>query len=66
MGYSKAQIKDLEDTINSTPCDLVLIATPVDLGKIIKINRPTVRVRYEVEEIGRPGIKEMVEEFIKS
>lgn len=66
MGYSKAQIKDLEDTINSTPCDLVLIATPVDLGKIIKINRPAVRVRYEVEEIGSPGIKEMVEEFIKS
>ena len=66
MGYSMAQIKDLEDTINSTPCDLVLIATPVDLGKIIKINRPTLRVRYEVEEMGGPIIRDMIEEFLKT
>lgn len=65
MGYSTAQIKDLEDTINSTPCDLVLIATPVDLGKIVKINRPSARVRYEVEEMGNRGVKELLEKYIK-
>ena len=65
MGYSSHQIKDLEDTINNTRCDLVLIATPVDLGKIIKIDKPTVRVSYEIEEIGKPTIMDVMERFLK-
>lgn len=66
MGYSAQQIKDLEDTINNTPCDVVLIATPVNLGRIIKINKPMVRVRYEVEEMGKPGLGDVIEGFLSS
>jgi len=65
MGYSSHQIKELEDTINNTPCDLVLIATPIDLTKIIKINKPTVRISYEIEEIGKPTIADAIERFLK-
>jgi len=65
MGYGDQQIKDLEDTINNTPCDAVLIATPVDLRRIISIKRPTLRVKYEVKEMGRPDLRDLIEEFIK-
>ena len=57
MGYGDGQTKDLQDTINSVDCDVVIIGTPIDLTKIIKIEKPTVRVRYELEEIGSPDIK---------
>jgi predicted GTPase len=50
MGYSQQQIKDLEATINSCDCDLVLFATPIDLPRLININKPTVRVRYEYQD----------------
>ncbi|MBI3755872.1 MAG: GTPase, partial [Deltaproteobacteria bacterium] len=66
MGYARHQIKDLEDTINAAPCDIVLIATPVDLTKIIKINKPTVRISYEIEEMGKPAIADVVERFLKT
>jgi predicted GTPase len=59
MGYSDEQMRDLENTINSTPCDLVLIATPIDLSRLIDIRHPAQRVRYESEEIGRPDFKEV-------
>ncbi len=62
MGYSEQQIKDLEDTINATPCDMVLIATPIDLRRLVKINRPTQRVRYELQEIGQPTLAELLEQ----
>jgi predicted GTPase len=65
MGYGKKQIKDLERTIDSIPCDSVVIATPVDLTKILKINRPSVRVRYELQEIGKPDLEEVIDEFLK-
>ena len=58
MGYSAMQRHELEETIAATPCDLVLIATPIDLARVIKINRPTVRVTYEVEELTKPGLGE--------
>ena len=51
MGYGPQQVQDLEDTINATPCDLVIIATPIDLRRVLKINRPTQRVRYELQEL---------------
>ncbi len=60
MGYGEAQIRDLEKTINATDCDLVVIATPIDLGRILKINKPSVRVRYELEELSRPGLEEII------
>ena len=48
------------------PCDLVLVATPIDLARTIKLDKPSVRVRYEVEEIGKPAITHMLEEFTAS
>ena len=52
MGYGDQQMKDLEDTINRTDCDSVIIGTPIDLGRILKINKPSTRVKYELQEIG--------------
>ena len=60
MGYGEKQIRDLEETINTVDCDLVLIATPIDLGRLLKINKPFVRVRYELEELSRPGLAEVI------
>ncbi|HUJ95952.1 MAG TPA: cyclic 2,3-diphosphoglycerate synthase [Terriglobales bacterium] len=60
MGYSITQRHELEETINRVPCDLVLIATPIDLAQIIKINKPTLRVSYEVEELTHPGLAEIL------
>jgi predicted GTPase len=65
VGYSGEQIRDLEETINATECDLVLIATPIDLKELIQINKPTVRVRYEIQDVDSPGLKDIVAEFIK-
>lgn len=62
MGYGDEQIKDLEATINQTPSDLVLIATPIDLGRLVNINKPSQRVRYKLQEIGQPTLKELLEE----
>ena len=56
MGYNAMQRHELEETIAFTPCDLVLIATPIDLARVIKIDRPTLRVTYEVEELTKPGL----------
>ncbi len=63
MGYSEAQRRELEETINRTPCELVLVATPVDLGRILRLNKPCVRVSYEVEELTRPALAEVLAEF---
>lgn len=65
MGYGKKQIQELEDTINSTDCDIVIVGTPIDLTRIIKINKKSVRVRYELQEIGRPDLEEILNEKIK-
>ena len=65
VGYSGEQVRDLEETVNATPCDLVLIATPIDLKELIQINKPTVRVRYEIQDADSPGLKGIVTEFIK-
>jgi predicted GTPase len=64
MGYGDKQVKDLETTINKTKCDLVIIATPIDLTRIIKINKPTVRVEYSLAEIGRPNLEDVLKKFI--
>ena len=64
MGYGDKQIKDLEDTINNTDCDVVIIGTPIDLRKIIKINKPAVRVTYELQEIGKPDMMDALKRFI--
>jgi predicted GTPase len=61
MGYGEEQVRELEETINATPCDLVLVATPVDLSRMIEIMHPTQRVRYELEEIGEPTLRQVIE-----
>ncbi len=66
MGYSEEQIKDLEGTINATDCELVLIATPIDLSRIIKINQPSLRVHYELQEIGTPNLETVLTKFLNS
>ena len=63
MGYGDKQIKELEQTINNTPADLVVIGTPIDLAKLIKINKPTVRVTYELQEIGTPTLEDVLKNF---
>lgn len=65
MGYSAAQVSELEQTINSTPCDAVLVATPIDLARIIDIERPVVRVRYEVKDMETPGLEGLIGDFLK-
>ena len=60
MGYGSEQIADLEETINNTPADLVLIATPIDLGRLIHIRKPWQRVRYTLQEIAQPPLKELL------
>ena len=62
MGYSRQQIRDLEETINQTDCDLVLAATPIDLSKIISIQKPVMRVRYEYGDTGSPTLEEILKE----
>ena len=63
MGYGEKQIKDLETTINQTDCDAVVIGTPIDLRKLITINKPAVRVTYELQEIGRPNLEDVLKRF---
>jgi predicted GTPase len=65
MGYGDKQVKDLETTINRTPCDTVIIGTPIDLNRLITIKKPTVRVGYELQEIGRPDLVDVLEPFLK-
>ena len=64
MGYGEQQMKDLEATIAATPCDAVVIATPIDLARVINIKQPATRVEYELQEIGKPDVAEIVDEFV--
>jgi predicted GTPase len=63
MGYGREQVKDLEETIRRTECDLVVIATPIDLRRLIRIDKPAVRVSYSLQEIGRPNLEDALEQF---
>ncbi len=65
MGYSEQQLKDLETTINNTDCDSVVIGTPIDLSREIKINKPNTRVYYDLQEIGYPTLKEILDDFVE-
>ena len=64
MGYGEKQMKDLEASINNSDADAVVIGTPIDLNRIIKINKPTTRVYYDLQEIGEPNLEQVLEEFI--
>lgn len=64
MGYGDEQIRDLEATINAVECDAVVIGTPIDLGRIIDIERPHTRVHYDLEEIGTPDLRGVLGDFV--
>jgi predicted GTPase len=65
MGYGDQQLRDLEETINKTDCDSVVIGTPIDLNRIIKINKPNTRVYYDLQEIGDPNLNDILDDFVK-
>lgn len=64
MGYGAQQMKDLEKTIANTPCDAVVVGTPIDLPRFIKIKQPVVKVGYELQEIGTPTLKDVLDDFV--
>jgi predicted GTPase len=63
MGYGDQQVRDLEETIKNTPCDSVVVATPIDISRVTKIDKPWTRVRYELQEIGRPTLEDVLREM---
>ena len=65
MGYGEEQMRDLSETIERTDCDSVIIATPIDLARVIKINKPNTRVNYSLQEIGRPDMEDVLRDLIK-
>ncbi len=65
MGYGDAQIADLEKSINNTDCDSVVIATPIDLTRVVNINKPYTKVDYELQEIGKPDLADIICDFVK-
>ncbi len=65
IGYGKKQIAELQETINRAKADVVIIGTPVDLRRVLKLNKPAVKVNYEVEEIGKPTIANVLDNFLK-
>ena len=64
MGYGKKQTKELEETINKAECDAILSGTPIDLNRVVKVKKPMLRVRYELEETSNPGFPEILEKFV--
>jgi len=65
MGYGEQQMKDLSATIDKTDCDSVVIATPIDLQRVIKISKPCTRVGYDLQEIGKPDLESILDDFVK-
>jgi len=66
MGYGEQQISDLEETINNTECDSVIIGTPIDLSRVININKPNTRVYYDLQEIGKPDLGDVLDDFLSN
>ena len=60
VGYGKEQIRELEETINATPCDVVVIGTPIDLRQALRLDKPAVRVRYELQDVGKPDLEDVL------
>ena len=66
MGYSDQQVRELEQTINAVDCDTVLYATPIDLGRLLKVSKPAARVRYELADMKGPSLGEQIDRFLKT
>ncbi|TFG30208.1 GTPase [Candidatus Thorarchaeota archaeon] len=65
MGYGKKQMEELQETINKADVDAIVIGTPIDLKRVIKISKPSVRVKYDLQEIGKPDLEDVLKEFVK-
>ncbi len=65
MGYGKKQMEELEQTINKADVDAIVIGTPINLAKLININKPNTRIRYDLQEIGKPDLQDVLQEFVK-
>ena len=65
-GYGDQMLKDMEDTVNAVDCDAVIVGTPIDLARIINIKKPTTRVYYDLQEIGRPNLTDVIDEFVST
>ena len=66
LGYSEKQVAELKETIDRVPCDVVVIGTPIDLRRVVSINKPTVRVRYDLKVIGPISLEKIIEDFLES
>ena len=64
MGYGDEQISDLQATINAVDCDAVVIGTPIDLARVVQIDKPHTRVHYDLEEIGEPNLEGILRQFV--
>ena len=64
VGYSDRQMRELEETINNADADTVILGTPTDLSRYLRIDKPAVHVRYELQEIGRPNLEDVIDEFL--
>jgi len=64
LGYDEKQIAELNETVSRTPCDIIVIGTPVDLRKLMKINKPTVRVKYELKVLGPVSLEQILDNFL--
>ncbi|MFX1428097.1 MAG: GTPase, partial [Promethearchaeota archaeon] len=64
MGYTDQQIEDLEKTLNNVKADIILNGSPIDLTKLIKVNKPIIKVSYDIESIGSPSIEDILDKFI--
>jgi predicted GTPase len=65
LGYSGKQVAELKETIDHIPCDVVIIGTPIDLRRVISINKPTVRVKYELKVLGPISLEQVLDEFLQ-
>ena len=65
MGYGEKQMKELEDTINASDCDTVVIGTPINLGRLLSIKKPSIRVSYDLEEQGTPSLEQLITEVLQ-
>ena len=63
-GYGGEMLKDMEDTVNAVDCDAVIVGTPIDLARIIDIQKPNTRVYYDLQEIGQPDFTSVIDEFV--
>jgi predicted GTPase len=65
LGYGDKQIAELKETIERIPCDVIVIGTPIDLRRVITLNKPTVRVKYELKVLGPVSLEQVIDEFLK-